>query len=107
MSLVLLRAGVSPDEHQRSLLTSVFLTSCDKFHLSQELLEVSLTLELVKEVEVTVYTGSDPGSITANEVPQSSGRNAKKGLHPTNKWKPLIAKGELEDATPVLSLEDH
>lgn len=68
---------------------------------------MSLTLELLKTMEVTLCTGSDPGSVTNCAVPQSFGWGAKKALHPCDKWKTLSAKGEPEDATPVVSLEDH
>jgi len=61
----------------------------------EELLEVSLTLELLKAMEVTPCTGSDPGSVTKNTVPQSFGRGAKEGLHPNDKCKTPRPKVEL------------
>lgn len=68
---------------------------------------MSLALELLKAMEVTPCTGSEPGSVTSNAVPQSFGRVAKKRLPHSDKWKTLGAKEEPEDATPVVSLEDH
>jgi len=56
---------------------------------------VSLTLELLKAMEVTPCTGSDPGSVTKNTVPQSFGRGAKEGLHPNDKCKTPRPKVEL------------
>lgn len=58
----------------------------------QELLEVSLTLELLKAMEVTPCTGSEPGSVTNNAVPQSFGRVAKKDYTTVISRKHLVQK---------------